>query len=209
MKKQIEFFYKNPIALESTEIEFVDLDKTATQNHKNLGHLKIIGGDFLLFERQFIETGAFNPLSSLNANNDGIALEINDKALIVVEIKTTIGFQTYQKILQQLCASYLKTLLKLSFISSPQKIEIQFFIIGNWHEKDIEGETIALDEGKTAQDNLMYISFWKLKKEGVFIFPKLPHIPDLVENLAEEYKKEQVKVWYYPPNSTHNFSTNA
>ncbi len=205
MKKQIEFFYKKAIETEENTVFFSEKD-SRNNPHTIEGNFNVFGGNFLRFSKTFIEQGTFNPDSTLTYQDDGIALETNSKTLILVEIKTTIGFQTYQKILKQLCASYLKTLLKLSLIESPQHIDIQFFIIGNWHKKDIEEETLALDEPNEQEQ--IYLSFWKLKRNGVVVFPQFPHFAYLSNNLAPAYKKEKVKIWYYPPNSTHNIREN-
>lgn len=199
MKQQIEFFYENVVEKEGREILFIDTEST-----KNVGNFTIKGGNFLQFSQSFFGNRNFSSKSTLTKKCDGVAIEMDSKTLLVIEIKTTIGYRTYKGILQQLCASYLKTLQYLSIIENIENIDIQFFIIGNW-ENDIEDKIGDYKSGELGEEENIFHSYQKLIRKSYFIFPKMPHFSFLANNIAELYHKTEIKIWFYTPNSTHIF----
>ncbi|MFN0203398.1 MAG: hypothetical protein ACKVTZ_17865 [Bacteroidia bacterium] len=209
MKEKIEFFYKQIEGLKGkggAKIEevtqFTFQEKTPSAN---VGNFTVMNGRFLHFEEKFLTNDNFTEKSTFRKVGDGFLLELESKTLLIIEIKTNIGFMTYKNLLQQLTASAIKALVNLSLTESPQSIHLQLFIIGKWKDESAEDKTNELEMGEMNEHELLYYSYQKMRKKGYFIFPNFPHFSHLSENLCDLYKKKGIKLQYFPNNSTYNF----
>jgi hypothetical protein len=210
MKDLIDFFYigKNGSFVEevTNELIFKEDDRRATQTHKSLGNLTIKNGTFIKLNPTFIESAKFTPKSTLQKKGDGIAFEQQSKTLLLVEIKTSLGEDTYRGLIHQLSASLVKILQNISLFQDINEINIQLFITGIMKEDTDEESTFAYKEGEN-EDEIISHSYLQLKRKGHFVFNIFPCFAFLGNKLHQSYKKQNVKIFYYKPDSTHIFQT--
>ncbi len=150
MLEKVTEIFKDEFILQSTVDEIIiDLSEKGEDCK-----IKLTGGQYIELRDGLVESLGNKLLKGkLGENCDAIILNKSEENinLFLIEYKNNIGFKNFEKICNQLNATYVKTLALINIVFKIEDINVIYVCVGKIHEKAQK----AVLSSKTNKPNLL------------------------------------------------------